>query len=192
MLQELRQWTGCCSFRLKVSALLISMLNIVISAGRVPLLPVSALEIIESYREPGYAPSITRSVGGALMRMRGRCRCRAALSCPLGSRRALRSVRLRSTGTNPHGVFLKWQRKRRAPLELQLQQLKGSGSRRVMTFLLRDVIARNPFEDPTLWDAVVIALNEATRKGFTLRAVKDRLKLLLKLFKAGDRINLRK
>lgn len=59
-------------------------------------------------------------------------------------------------------------------------------------FLLRDVIARNPFEDPTLWDAVVIALNEATRKGFTLRAVKDRLELLLKLFKAGDRINLRK
>lgn len=59
-------------------------------------------------------------------------------------------------------------------------------------FLLKDVIARNPFGDPTLWDAVVIALNHAAKKRFPLCAAKDRLALFLNLFKTGDNINLRK
>ncbi|XP_064479468.1 uncharacterized protein LOC135392676 [Ornithodoros turicata] len=58
--------------------------------------------------------------------------------------------------------------------------------------LLREVLARNPFEASSQWFDIAERLNLATKKGFTARGARERTALLVSLFKKDDKINLRK
>ena len=58
--------------------------------------------------------------------------------------------------------------------------------------LLREVIAANPYEDVNLWKEVHNKTVEATGKLFTLRAIKDHMDHLLKLWRKSDTTNLQK
>lgn len=58
--------------------------------------------------------------------------------------------------------------------------------------LLKEVCAEHPFRDPSRWILILENLNAATLKDFTLRAIKERLDLLMIYFMREDRANLRK
>lgn len=59
-------------------------------------------------------------------------------------------------------------------------------------FLLREVLGANPFFTPALWNDVLKGLNAASKKNFSLRGAKERIDLLVILYKKNDRLNLRK
>lgn len=56
-------------------------------------------------------------------------------------------------------------------------------------FLLREVIGENPMANPEIWVKICDKLKNITRKLFTVRALKDRLQLLLETFLKKDREN---
>ncbi|CAN7950111.1 unnamed protein product, partial [Ixodes hexagonus] len=58
--------------------------------------------------------------------------------------------------------------------------------------LLREVLLNNPFRDPLQWNSITTQLHGCTGKMFTVRAVRERLDLLLAQYAADDRTNLRK
>lgn len=58
-------------------------------------------------------------------------------------------------------------------------------------FLLCEVLALIPFEDPKRWVQIMESINQASQRGFTIRAVKERVELLLSLFKKDDREKLK-
>lgn len=58
--------------------------------------------------------------------------------------------------------------------------------------LLRQVLAENPFEDASRWRRIHEKLLETSGKSFSLRAVKDHLQNLLKLFINQDKANIKK
>ncbi|KAG0431571.1 hypothetical protein HPB47_021670, partial [Ixodes persulcatus] len=55
--------------------------------------------------------------------------------------------------------------------------------------LLREVLAMNPFVNSSRWDTVAANLNEALRRNFSVRGVRDRCDLLLGLFNRDDCTN---
>ncbi|CAN7941402.1 unnamed protein product, partial [Ixodes hexagonus] len=57
--------------------------------------------------------------------------------------------------------------------------------------LLREVLLNNPFRDPLQWNSITTQLHGCTGKVFTVRAVRERLDLLLAQYAADDRANLR-
>ncbi|KAG0416161.1 hypothetical protein HPB47_006671 [Ixodes persulcatus] len=59
-------------------------------------------------------------------------------------------------------------------------------------FLLREVLAVNPFGNSSRWDTGAANRNEALGRNFSVRGVRDHCDLLLGLFKRDDRTNLRK
>ncbi|KAM7281425.1 uncharacterized protein ISCGN_006054 [Ixodes scapularis] len=59
-------------------------------------------------------------------------------------------------------------------------------------FLLREVLGANPFLTPALLNDVLKGLNAASKKNFSLRGARERIDLLVTLYKKNDRINLRK
>ncbi|KAL1462082.1 hypothetical protein MTO96_027310 [Rhipicephalus appendiculatus] len=58
--------------------------------------------------------------------------------------------------------------------------------------LLGEVNAHNPFQDPSRWEGIVKNVNFALGKMFSVRALRERLDLLLAQFIAHDRASLRK
>ncbi|KAH6927945.1 hypothetical protein HPB50_009998 [Hyalomma asiaticum] len=58
--------------------------------------------------------------------------------------------------------------------------------------LLREVAAANPFENPQMWEEVLRNVVAAIERDVTLRAVKERVELLLNYFRREDTANLRK
>lgn len=58
--------------------------------------------------------------------------------------------------------------------------------------LLRDVVGLNPFDDPSRWKVIQNNLCKISEKGFSLRAVREHVEHLSKLFVKEDRSNLRK
>ncbi|KAI4461416.1 protein b putative-related [Holotrichia oblita] len=58
--------------------------------------------------------------------------------------------------------------------------------------LLKQVAGRNPFEDESVWKEIQVEVERETGKMFSIRAVKDHLYHLLKLFTKDDSVNLRK
>ncbi|KAF5271898.1 hypothetical protein FQR65_LT17532 [Abscondita terminalis] len=59
-------------------------------------------------------------------------------------------------------------------------------------YLLREVLAINPYEDSIGWKNVLAAVIKGTSKTFTLRAVKEHLQYILMLWAKEDRDNIRK
>lgn len=58
--------------------------------------------------------------------------------------------------------------------------------------LLREVVATNPYEDPSRWKDITSRVNEASGRTYSVRAVRERTERLVKLFKEEDTANLRK
>lgn len=58
--------------------------------------------------------------------------------------------------------------------------------------LLSEVNASNPFKDPSRWTVITKNVQAATGKAFSVRALRERLDLLLAQFVANDLANLRK
>ncbi|KAH8040473.1 hypothetical protein HPB51_010710 [Rhipicephalus microplus] len=58
--------------------------------------------------------------------------------------------------------------------------------------LLREVNAHNQFQDPSRWGGIVKNMNLALGKVFSVRALRERLDLLMAQFLANDRASLRK
>lgn len=58
--------------------------------------------------------------------------------------------------------------------------------------LLRQVVCLNPFEDRSYWKTISENVNKVSGKNFTVRSTREHVEHLIKLFKKGDRANLRR
>nr|XP_050033524.2 uncharacterized protein LOC126530144 [Dermacentor andersoni] len=58
--------------------------------------------------------------------------------------------------------------------------------------LLREVVAINPFQNPAMWETLLTNVIAVLRRDVSLRAIKDRVELLVGYFRQDDRENLRK
>ncbi|XP_077565078.1 uncharacterized protein LOC144180644 [Haemaphysalis longicornis] len=58
--------------------------------------------------------------------------------------------------------------------------------------LLKEVLVANPFEQPQRWDEVLANVEYLAARPLTIRAIRERLDLLIGYFRRNDRVNLRK
>lgn len=58
--------------------------------------------------------------------------------------------------------------------------------------LLREVASADPYQNPAAWEEVLLHVVRAVQRDLTIRAIKERVDLLVGYFRQQDSINLRK
>lgn len=58
--------------------------------------------------------------------------------------------------------------------------------------LIREVITENPFEDPGTWQRIRSTMNKSSGKNFSLRAIRDHVKHLLKSYRKNETLERKK